>query len=214
MSASETPPRIFEFISGQISLDFANTLGGLRGGVTQEYVSGYDDLVAWGQQAGIITENTATYLLLEAERHPAEVAAVLESARTFREALYRIFAAITSGTQPTEADMAILNAELGKALIGGRVVPTANGFDWKWPGNQHALDQMLTPIARSAASLLVSPERRLVRECASATCSWLFVDTTKNHRRRWCTMTGCGNAAKVRRHRQRQRENEAANSFC
>ncbi|WP_374229125.1 CGNR zinc finger domain-containing protein [Ktedonobacter sp. SOSP1-52] len=69
---------------------------------------------------------------------------------------------------------------------------------------------MFGPIVRSAAELLTSSERSLVRECASATCSWLFVDRTKNHRRRWCTTTGCGNVAKIRRYRQQLRRNEAA----
>ncbi len=123
--------RTFEFIGGQTCLDFANTLGGLRGGVAREYLSGYDDLVAWSQQADSITEDKATYLLLEAERHPNEAAAVLESARTLREAIYRIFAAVATGIQPTEADLTVLNAELGNAMAGGRVIPVADGFGWE-----------------------------------------------------------------------------------
>ncbi|MBA2284838.1 MAG: ABATE domain-containing protein [Ktedonobacteraceae bacterium] len=210
MSAGETTIRTFEFVGGWMCLDFANTIGGLRGGFAREYLSGYGDLVAWSQQAGSITADTATHLLLEAERHPGEAAAVLESARTLREAIYGIFATLAAGTQPVEADLNVLNAELGTALAGGRIIPIAEGFGWQWPGDQHALDQICRPIARSAANLLTSPERSLVRECASAACSWLFVVNTKNHRRRWCTMTGCGNAAKVRRYRQRQHGNEEA----
>jgi predicted RNA-binding Zn ribbon-like protein len=212
MSTSKTTMRTFVFIGGQMCLDFANTLGGLRGGVTREYLSDYDDLVAWSQQAGSITENHATSLLLEADQHPSEAAAVLESARALREVIYRIFAAVATEIQPTKADLTVLNAELGNAMASGRVIPVANGFGWEWSSDQYALDQMFGPIARSAADLLTSRELGLVRECTSATCSWLFVDHTKNHRRRWCTMTGCGNVAKVRRHRQRQRGNEAARS--
>ena len=39
----------------------------------------------------------------------------------------------------------------------------------------------------------------LVRECGASDCAWLFLDTSKNHHRRWCDMTRCGNRAKVRR---------------
>jgi predicted RNA-binding Zn ribbon-like protein len=56
---------------------------------------------------------------------------------------------------------------------------------------------------RAAAELLTSPERALVKRCASDTCLWLFLDRTKNHARRWCDMKVCGNRAKVRRHRKR-----------
>jgi predicted RNA-binding Zn ribbon-like protein len=63
-------------------------------------------------------------------------------------------------------------------------------------------------VARAAADLLVSPERALVRECASGTCSWLFVDRSRTHQRRWCSMKTCGNRAKARRFYTRRREAE------
>ncbi|GCE28769.1 hypothetical protein KDA_42530 [Dictyobacter alpinus] len=186
-------------------LDFANTLGGLRGGETQEYLSSYDDLVAWGQQMESMATDNVAFLLLEKQHHPHEANAVLASARTLREAIYRIFAAIATNKKPTDTDLATLNTYLGKSLAGGRIVPVADGFGWEWVGDRYALDQMLGPVARSAAQLLTSPQLVLVRECMNTSCSWLFVDHTKNHRRRWCSATGCGNVAKVRRHRQRQR---------
>ncbi|GCE07809.1 CGNR zinc finger domain-containing protein [Dictyobacter aurantiacus] len=206
MNARETTMGTFSFISGHMCLDFANTLGGLRGGVTREYLCSYDDFVAWSQQVHSITEEHAINLLHEAELHPDKAVVVLENARMLREVIYRIFAAVATDMQPTEADLTILNAEIGKAMAGGRIISVADGFRWEWPGDSRALDQMFGPIMRSTAELLTSPERSLVRECASTTCSWLFVDRTKNHRRRWCTMTGCGNVAKVRRYRQQQRQ--------
>ena len=55
------------------------------------------------------------------------------------------------------------------------------------------------PIVRAAADLLASSDVALVRACSSPTCQWLFLDTSKNHHRRWCSMKQCGNRAKVRR---------------
>jgi predicted RNA-binding Zn ribbon-like protein len=60
-------------------------------------------------------------------------------------------------------------------------------------------------VLRSAADLLTSDDLGRLRECASDTCAWLFLDHSKNRSRRWCDMTVCGNRDKVRRHRQRQR---------
>jgi predicted RNA-binding Zn ribbon-like protein len=213
MRANETTTQTFEFIGGQLCLDFVNTLGGLRGGVTREYLPGYNALVAWGQQAALISKDKAASLLLEAERHAHKAAAVLASALLLREAIYRLFAAVATGGQPAEADLTVLNAELGKAMAGARVVPVADGFGWEWSSDPSTLDQVSGAIVRSSAELLISSQRSLVRECTSPTCSWLFVDHTKNHRRRWCTMTGCGNVAKVRRYRQRQHGNEEERSF-
>jgi predicted RNA-binding Zn ribbon-like protein len=67
------------------------------------------------------------------------------------------------------------------------------------------MDQMLWPVARSAAELLTSERAGRVRECASETCSWLFLDGSRNGRRKWCDMASCGNRAKARRYYARHR---------
>jgi predicted RNA-binding Zn ribbon-like protein len=64
----------------------------------------------------------------------------------------------------------------------------------------------LRPIARSAAELLTSETLSRVRECGGATCTWLFLDASRNRSRRWCSMESCGNRAKARRHYRRRRE--------
>jgi len=54
-------------------------------------------------------------------------------------------------------------------------------------------------LALSAAGLMTSPEMARVRACGSSDCRWLFLDTSKNHTRRWCDMKICGNRMKARR---------------
>jgi predicted RNA-binding Zn ribbon-like protein len=61
----------------------------------------------------------------------------------------------------------------------------------------------------AAAELLVSDIRAQIHECGGEGCGWLFLDTSRNHRRRWCTMQGCGNRAKARRFYERTREGRA-----
>lgn len=50
-------------------------------------------------------------------------------------------------------------------------------------------------------ALTVLPHNR-IGECPR--CGWLFVDTSKGGRRRWCTMAVCGTSEKVRAHRERK----------
>jgi predicted RNA-binding Zn ribbon-like protein len=59
--------------------------------------------------------------------------------------------------------------------------------------------------AVAAASLLATADRDLVRRCESPVCTLLFYDRTKSHRRRWCSMTACGNRVKAQKHRDRRR---------
>jgi predicted RNA-binding Zn ribbon-like protein len=59
-------------------------------------------------------------------------------------------------------------------------------------------------VALDAARMLGTPaERARIRICASDTCSARFYDRSPAGRRRWCSMQGCGNVAKARRHRAR-----------
>ncbi len=195
---------VFEFSGGHLCLDFANTLTD-RETRPQEQLNGYRDLVAWGQQAGIVPPEEGQALLVAAGRRSTEAAGVLREARVLREAIYRVFAAIAAGDRPGEADLAVLNAALARALAHARIVRTAEGFVWGWAAEAEALDRPLWPVARSAAELLVSGELAAVRECASASCNWLFMDFSRNQSRRWCDMKSCGNREKARRHYERKK---------
>jgi predicted RNA-binding Zn ribbon-like protein len=63
----------------------------------------------------------------------------------------------------------------------------------------------LSAIAREAIALFAADRSRL-RKCSAPDCGQFFVDTSRGARRRWCSMTRCGNRSKVgafRRRRQR-----------
>ncbi|MEP6940294.1 MAG: CGNR zinc finger domain-containing protein [Rudaea sp.] len=61
----------------------------------------------------------------------------------------------------------------------------------------------LMRIALDALDLLGDRSTSWLRRCANTTsCGWLFLDTSKNQRRRWCAMETCGTADKMRRYRQ------------
>ncbi len=210
--------RRFAFIGGHLALDFTNSLGGRRGGSTRETVATYADLVAWGLQAGMVMADEAHWLLDAAQRDPARAAMVVARARGLREAVYALITARMRGEVAPGVDLALLNSELALALAHRRLAISDHGHDlvWAWDWRQEramdvathvglTLDTLLWPLAVAAADLLSRrSEHPPLRQCASDECSWLYLDTTRNHSRRWCDMKGCGNKAKVRRYRQRQ----------
>jgi predicted RNA-binding Zn ribbon-like protein len=191
--------RIFDFTGGLLCLDFANTVDDRPDVHPQEHLNSYHDLVSWGQQAQVLAEREAQSLLEEAARRPAEATSVLERALGVREAIFRIFKSVSEDIVPEEDDLVWLSAAVAGAQVHARIVPKAGGFDWDWSGNANELDRMMWPVVRSAADLLTSDELDDIRLCASETCNWLFMDTSKNHSRRWCDMKSCGNRAKARR---------------
>ncbi len=193
-----------ELLGGSVCLDFANTVGNHRSAEPSEYLASYADLVVWSRRVGILTNRAAQELQSQAARRPAEANAVLQRARTLREAIYRIFAAIATGASVKSADLTILNRSLADTLGNARLVPSKNGFAWSWV-DENTRDRMLWVVARSAADLLTSGKLDRVRQCGDDVCGWLFLDTSKNHSRRWCNMNDCGNRAKARRHYRRIR---------
>jgi predicted RNA-binding Zn ribbon-like protein len=195
---------IHRLIGGALCLDFANTLNGHGRPSGHEYLHGFRDLVLWSRHAAVITPNEARMLLQEAEARPAAAAGIFRKALALREAIFRIFAALASGRRPEENDLNELNAAWREGQRHARVVPSSNGFDLRWDDDP-ALERIARSASASAISLLTSDKVRQVRACAGEQCDWLFVDQSRNHLRRWCSMDECGNRSKMKRRQQRKK---------
>jgi predicted RNA-binding Zn ribbon-like protein len=206
---ADAPAADFELTGGALCLDFANTLGDRPLGHA-EHLPDFAALVAFGRQAGLLEPGAARALLRGAAARPRQAQRAFRRALELRECLYRVFAAVARGGKPEPADLAALNRELARALPRGELRPQGAGFAWAWPGGAGDPESVLWPVARSAADLLVSRDRPPLRECASGSCSWLFLDESRGARRRWCDMKVCGNRQKARRHYRRVREAAAA----
>ncbi|HEY6106007.1 MAG TPA: ABATE domain-containing protein [Anaeromyxobacteraceae bacterium] len=195
-------------MGGRLSLDFINTVSGMRVVAPVERLNAYADLVSWGRQVGALDAAQARRLLAEAERDPGAAARALAEAIAFREALFRTFRAVAENGAPATEDLDSLNRVLSRARARERLVYRGGRCALGWPADDASLDRMLWPVACSAAEVLASAEVSRVRICeATATdgCGWLFLDETRNRSRRWCSMKDCGNRAKARRHYRRRR---------
>jgi predicted RNA-binding Zn ribbon-like protein len=142
---------------------------------------------------------------VEGERAPGKAKHALQDAIRLREALYEVFTAVLEHRGVPQNAMVILNQALSAGADHLRLMEKQRRFRWDWLAAQGALHVMLWPVARSAAELLVSGDLDRVRQCASTTCAWLFLDTSRNGRRRWCDMKTCGNRVKAQRHYERMR---------
>lgn len=195
----------FEFSAGALCLDLANTWGS-RDDPDADRLRSYWDLVVWSGQGGMLAEGEMEALLAEADRRPADADAVLRRAVALREAVYDAFSSSAAGGDPAPEALEVLNRELAAALPRLRLRAGDGCCRWEWSAPAGELDRMLWSVARSAAELLTSERLDRVRECASETCSWLFVDASRNRGRKWCDMASCGNRAKARRYYARHRK--------
>ena len=195
----------FEFTGGNLALDFINTVDNRTSDNPKDLLTSYADLVHWSEQAGATSRKVGDRLLSAASETPGRAQAVLRDAVELREALYAIFSAVAERRGIPGAALARVNSAVQHAGEHAQIAHRTRHFAWDWTAPEEHLDSMLWPVARAAADLLVSEQVGVVRQCASEGCGWLFVDTTKNRRRRWCEMRVCGNRDKARRYYQRQR---------
>jgi predicted RNA-binding Zn ribbon-like protein len=171
----------------------------------KELLESYIDLARFGEDTGVLKAHEVDRLYEQSYVHPERAQEVVLWARELREAIHEVFRAIMDKQPAPPVALARLNAYVQAAAEHMRLVAVKRGFEWTFD-EVIDFDSVLWPIARSAADLLASDQLHYVRRCSSKTCEWFFLDTSKNHHRRWCDMTRCGNRAKVRRFYNRRKK--------
>jgi predicted RNA-binding Zn ribbon-like protein len=197
------PPR-FDLVAGALCLDFVNTLDDRFTSEPRELLKTYIDLARFAEDTGILSPSEVDRLFTRSQLSPEEADSALAAAIEMREAMYAVFWAKVNKKPAPRSGLIKLNQFVQESARHAQLVEVSRGFEWKFEEAVH-FDAPLWPIARSAADLLASDQLGLVRPCAAANCLWLFLDTSKNHRRRWCDMTKCGNRAKFRRFYRRKK---------
>jgi predicted RNA-binding Zn ribbon-like protein len=193
------PDHEIELSGGALALDFANTVGGTHVRPTHDHLRSYGDIARFAVLAGALSPSISKRLTQQAERDPRRAEAVYEIGIALRESIWAVFSALASGEVPREADLDLISDAAASAAARSRLVYDRDGIGWSLPPDGDVLERPLWEIARSAADVLTSTERDRVKQCASATCEWVFLDRSRNRSRRWCDMSDCGNRAKARR---------------
>jgi predicted RNA-binding Zn ribbon-like protein len=190
--------RRFELVGGQTALDLVNTLDWrFRESGTEELLASYGDLVDFAEQAGLLTAKQARQLRREADSVGARRA--LEQARDLREAVADLIYAGLDGRDASSASMRTLEKFLQTARGQAKLVRDGARLRWDWAGGETKPEFPVWLLTRAASRLMLSEDVDRVRACDSPECRWLFLDTSKNHSRRWCDMKICGNRMKARR---------------
>jgi predicted RNA-binding Zn ribbon-like protein len=186
-------------LGGNLALDFVNTLDSpLRSAV--EFLHTYDDVIDWAEHVSMVNTLQATALHAAAKQSSEIASALFREAIALRAVLYRIFLAQAHKAQVAHDDLNFLKQMYSTALSHAQLVPTKERFAWQWPIVDGGLDMLLWPIVRSAVDLLCSTNVQRIKECPGADdCGGLFLDTSKNGSRQWCSMEGCGSRVKMRR---------------
>ncbi len=190
---------------GWLCLDFANIVEARATPAPQEHLHTYEELLWWATDTGILGQDRAAQLRRLATARPRAAAEQLAAAIELREAIFQSFHSVATGASPPPAALATIDDRFADAIRHARLDWTRARPGWVW--DEAHLDQPAWAIAASAIELATHGPLHRVKTCAAQEgCAGLFVDTTKNNSRRWCTMEGCGNEVKFRRQTARRRD--------
>jgi predicted RNA-binding Zn ribbon-like protein len=197
-------PGPFKLSAGDVALDFVNTLDNrfVPEG-PDELLASYGDLLQFAQQSKIMSAKEAQRLT-----HTAKTEEALQYAVELREVLAPIFYSHVDGQLPLSRDLVRLSEYCREASAHRELRWTGSAFAWQWVELDHEPKAPAWTIAQHASDLLISEHIGLVRSCGAERCRWLFLDTSKNHTRRWCDMKTCGNRMKAHRYHVRQAHGE------
>lgn len=191
------------FVADAPALDFLNSIAS-PAGEPVDWLADGEGLVAWLREAELVPAP----VLREMAGH-AGLEAVASQARELRE-WFRRFVASHMG-KPLDAGAVRQLAPLNRLLERDErherlaVDPSSGQLAlvkvrrWSTPGS------LLHPVAEAMARFVASEDFRAIKACEGIHCTLLFADHTRARARRWCSMSACGNRAKVAAHRSRKK---------
>jgi len=190
----------FDLCGGHAALDLVNSLGDrfLPGGPV-ERLTDYGALLGFTVDVGLLGAPRARRLA-RAQVPLGERA--LHAARELREALAAALYAHVRGSAIAAADLHTLGRHFLRSQRHRELRQRGTGggaLRWEWGRFEGRAELPVWLLAQSAAELVTSDALAHVSACAAETCGWLFLDTSRNHSRRWCDMKVCGNRMKARR---------------
>ena len=189
----------FDWSGGDPALDFVNTLDERPSGAPVENLATYGDLVRFAELAGLIEASTSDRLRSLEGPNCSRIA---RRARELREQLHAILAATHSRKTVPKASLDAIASKVRRAHAARALVATATSnavrHSWISPSSPEI---PLHACALAIETLLVMADHSRIRKCGASDCEVYFIDTSKAHRRQWCSMQNCGNREKQRRWR-------------
>ncbi len=211
---SATPKTLFDLCGGHPALDFVNSLDNrYRDDGPNEMLTGYGDLLRFLVESQELDPQSARSLSKTITPDSSE--RILRSVRELREATAGVLYRVVEGESPAASDLRVLEkyfleASRHRELHWDSVGPGADdpaarpSLVWRWGRHEREPELPIWILSNSVSDLLMSDQMSHLRACAVDTCRWLFLDTSKNHSRRWCNMKVCGNRMKARRFQARR----------
>jgi len=197
----------FFFVGNHPALDLANTLIATKG-LALEFLPDFPAFCRWVSRAGLAHADAIKLMTRSWDRKQSE--AFLADLKDYRAKIKDLIAQL-GNKQPVPGSF--IEATNRLLISAGAVLQVeakdAKTFTRTWPLDWSKPKSVLGLMAETGLKLVCDCDLSLIRECESPDCVLSFYDTTKNHKRRWCSMEVCGNRHKATLHRRKMQATSA-----
>ncbi len=185
----------FYVVGGRTAIDFVNSAQ--RYGQEGEGLATLEDLMTFLKAQELLHEDEASAFHMYIFQNPDRCQQVMDRLYDLRTRFAANLKQAAEGWPMDPIFVADLNDLMATYKTKIELLPSDDGYELKNTLVEEGPEQLLYPILKDVAEFLASDQVEKTRICASDTCELFFVNQSRNGRRRWCSMSTCGNRAKV-----------------
>jgi predicted RNA-binding Zn ribbon-like protein len=201
-------------VGGDAALNLINTVEPRIAGRDPErdHLRSNDALLQWAERAALLDAEESAQVASAWADDPSAAAAELDAALLLRAALGTAIDAARARARLEDEAMKVVVRQAASALTRAELTPDPGGNQpaRRYVGLEPAR-RISDRLALHALDLLLTADLSRLKACPPdhGGCGWVFLDTSKNGTRRWCSMEDCGAKAKSRRLTERRRTQRA-----
>lgn len=186
----------------QTGLDFVNTLD--LWPVSHDHLDSPANALDWLVEHDLMHREARLHLLTQYDAAPREGTEMLARLQRVRQAMRGVLEAAAARRAPDAGNLDEINRALRTHYIY-ELVPAPDGVSLDHRHQGDPVDGAIARLSEAIARELIQGDTSRLRVCLNPQCRWVFKDTSRTGKRKWCSMRSCGNRAKVARHRARQK---------
>lgn len=190
----------YKLVGGEACLDLINTVSWPGTDREHDWLDRARNVTTWARALGLVDGATRRRLDERASADPETVLEQLTAIRRTRRLIRDAVAPLAHGSWPSAVAVEAVNRLIAGTCARRRIDPLT--LEWVWEEAER-LPDLMAPVVWSASHVLTELDPVRIKHCSS--CGWIFHDTSRNRRRRWCDMADCGSRDKSLRYYYRSK---------
>lgn len=200
----DVPPWLpAHFVGGHPALDFINTVSHRADlDLAVDRFDSLEKIAGWCEFSGLLDADAAR-LIQDSPSFRDQEGGLVKRLAELRSRTGRVFDSIARSRDIPAKDFSWVLTAAGAALASSEFVVVSDRLRIENPDRLATPDQLVGMLALQVLDAFYCLPHDRLRACPG--CRWLFYDSSRGGRRKWCSMRNCGNRAKVSHHYKRHK---------